>query len=135
MKQCADYKSFLRGNISLQSQLSNEKHVVDQLAFPSLEDFSAAVTADAIKWTDFEQNVFYQIVNTRTDNTQHGQSIILSLQKADGCTCSAWDSDMRTTELLQNPMIMESSRMFVLATGKKTSKNGRIYNSYQLLQF
>ena len=76
----------------------------------------------------------YQIVSTRTVNTQHGQSVILSLQKDDGSSCSAWACGMLSTELLQNPMIMVSSRLFVLATGQKTSKNGRVYNSYQLLQ-
>ena len=91
---------------------------VDQLdapsSFPSLEDFSAAVTADALKWTDLEQKVGYQIVNTRTVITQHGQSVILSLQKADGSSCSAWACGMLSTELLQNPIIMVSSRLFVL---------------------
>ena len=53
-------------------------------SFPSLADFSAALTADALKRTDLEQNVVYQITNTRTVNTQHGQTVILSLQKADG---------------------------------------------------
>ena len=53
---------------------------VDQLSapgasfseFPSLTDFNAAATADALKWTDLEQNIVYQIVSTRTVNTQHG---------------------------------------------------------------
>ena len=52
---------------------------VDQLdipsPFPSLEDFNAAATADVLKWTDLEHNVFYQIVNTRTVNTHHGKSV------------------------------------------------------------
>ena len=106
---------------------------VEQLdSFPSLADFSAAATADALKWTDLEQNVVYQIVNSHTVYTQHGQSVILSLRNADGSRCSA--CGMLSTELLQYPMIMVSSRLFVLPTGKKTSKNGRVYNSYQLLQ-
>ena len=71
----------------------------------------------------------YQIVSTRTVNTQHGQSVILSLQKADGSSCSVLACDMLSTELLQNPMIMECSRLFVLATGQKMSKNGQVYNS------
>ena len=50
-------------------------------SFPSLTDFSAAAAADALKWTDLEQNVVYQVVSTRTVNTQHGQSIILSLSR------------------------------------------------------
>ena len=90
---------------------------VDQLdapsSFPSLADFSAAVATDALKWTDLEQNVVYQIVYICTVNTQHGQSVFLSLQ---------------------NPMMMAISRLFVLATGQKTSKSGRVYNSYQLLK-
>ena len=63
---------------------------VDQLnasagsAFPTLAEFDASSTTEALKWTDLEQNVVYQIVSTRTINTQHGQSVILSLQKADG---------------------------------------------------
>ena len=81
---------------------------VDQLdAFPSLADSSAVATADALQWTDLEQNV------------------VQSLQKACG---------MLSPELLQNPMIMVSSRLFVLPTGKKKSKNGRVYNLFQLLQ-
>ena len=40
----------------------------------------------------------YQIVSTRTVNTQHGQSIILSLQKADGSSCSVWACGMLTKE-------------------------------------
>ena len=72
---------------------------VDQSAFPSFADFSAGT--DALKWTDLEQNVVYQITNTRTVNTQHGQSVILSLQKADGSSCTAWACGMLSTELLQ----------------------------------
>ena len=76
----------------------------------------------------------YQIVSTRTVNTQHGQSVILSLQKSDGSSCSVWACGTLSTELLQNPMIMVSPRLFVLATGQKMNKNGRVYNSYQLMQ-
>ena len=72
-------------------------------SFPSLTDFNAAATADALKWTGLEQNVVYQIVSTRTVNTQHGQSVILSLQKADGSSCSVWTCGMLAKELLQNP--------------------------------
>ena len=69
-------------------------NVVDQIsAFPSLSDFNVT----ALKWTDLDQDVVYQITSTRTVNTQHGQSVILSLQK---------------------DMIMVSSRLFVLVTGK-----------------
>ena len=111
---------------------------VDQLnapgsAFPTLADFNASSTSEALKWTDLVQDAVYQIVSTRTVNTQHGQSIILSLQKADGSCCSAWACGMLTKELLQNPMAMANSRLFVRPTGSKTSKIGRVYNSYQLL--
>ena len=110
--------------------LTNFVDQLDAPAFPSLADFSAAATAGALKWTDVEQNGVYQIAYTRTVNTQHGQSVILSLQKADGSSLVVWACGMLSTELLQNPMIMVSSRLFVLATGQKTSKNGRVYNSY-----
>ena len=72
---------------------------IDQLApaFPSLADFSAAAATGALKWTDLEQNVVYQIVSTRSVNTQHGQSVILSLQKADGYSCNAWACSMLST--------------------------------------
>ena len=32
--------------------------------FPSLADFSSAATADALKWTDLEQDVVYQLFST-----------------------------------------------------------------------
>ena len=102
--------------------------------FPSLTDFSAAATSEALNGTDLEQNVVYQNVSTRTVNTQHGQSVILFLQKDDGFSCSVWACGMLMKELLQNPMMMVSSRLFGLSTGTKTSKIGRVYNSYQLLQ-
>ena len=102
-------------------------------SFPSLTGFSAAATADALKWAHLEQNVVYQIISSRTVNTQHGQSVILSLQKDGGSSFSVWAYGMLSKELLQNPMIMVSSRLFVLSTGRKTSKIGRFYNSYQLL--
>ena len=127
MIQCTDQAS----HFSLNYQASNMSLCVDQIsAFPSLSDFNVT----ALKWTDLDQNVVYQITSTRTVNTQHGQSVILSLQKADGSSCSAWACGMLSKELLQNPMIMVSSRLFVLVTGKKTSKaNGRVYNSYKLV--
>ena len=100
-----------------------EHHHSQQLtssSFPSLADFKASTTSESLKWTDLEQNTVYQIVYTRTVNTQHRQSVILSLQKADGSTCSAWACGMLTKELLQNPMAMVTSRLFVLATRPKT---------------
>ena len=99
-------------------------------SFPSFANFHVS-TSEARKWTDLEQNTVYQIVSTRTVNTQHGQSIILSLQKAD--ESSAWASGM-LAKLVQNPTMMASLRLFVLPTGPKTSKMRRLYNSYQLLQ-
>ena len=110
---------------------------IDQLsapAFPTLEDFNASSTSEAVKWTELVQDAVYQIVSTRTVNTQHGPSIILSLQKADVSCCSVWACGMLTKELLQNPTMMVDSRLFVGPTGLKTSKIGRLYNSYQLRQ-
>ena len=99
--QCTDQAS----HFSLNYQASNMSLFVDQIgAFPSLSDFNVT----ALKWTDLDQNVVYQITSTRTVNTQHGQSVILSLQKADGSSCSAWACGMLSKELLQNPMIMVS---------------------------
>ena len=74
---------------------------VDQLnVFPTLKDFNASSTSEALKWTDLVQDTVYQIVSTRIVNAQHGQSIILSLQKADGFCCSVWACGMLTKELL-----------------------------------
>ena len=101
--------------------------------FPSLADCNASWTSEALKWTDLVQDTVYQIVSRRTVNTQHGQLIILSLQQVDGSCCSAWACGMLTKELLQNPMPIVISRLFVRPTGSKTSKIGRVYSSYQLL--
>ena len=97
--------------------------------FPRLKEFSV----DALKWTDLEEGVVHQIASARTVNTQHGKSTILSLQKEDGSCCTAWACGMLSTELLLNPMLLVNSRLFVVATGTKTSKAGRIYNSYKLM--
>ena len=91
------------------------------------------MTSEALKLTDLEQNTVYQIVSTRTVNTHSGRSVVLFLQNADGSWCSVWACGMLAKELLQNPMMMVSSRLFVLSTGPKTSTIGRVYNSYQLL--
>ena len=106
MIQCTEYKSW-KGeetyHFSFNFQASNMAltNFVDQLdSFPLLTDFSAEATADALKWTVLEQNVVYQIVSTRTVNTQHGQSVIMILQKADGSSHSAWAGGMLSTELL-----------------------------------
>ena len=98
--------------------------------FPTLKDFSV----DALKWTDLEEGVVHQIASARTVNTQHGQSTVLFLQREDGSCCTAWACGMLSTELLLNPMILVNSRLFAVATGKKTSKaHRRIYNSYKLM--
>ena len=102
-------------------------------AFPTLANFTASSKSKTLKWTYLVQDTLYQMVSTRTVNTQHGQSIILSLQKADGSCCSAWACGMLTKELMQNPMVMVSTQLFVRPTGSKTSKIGRVYNSYQVL--
>ena len=90
-------------------------------ASPTLADFNASSTSEALKWTVLVQDAVCQIVSTRIVNTQHGQSIILSLQKADGSCSSAWACGMLTKELLQNPIAMVTSRLFVRPTGSKTS--------------
>ena len=78
-------------HFTLNYQASNMSLFVDS-AFPSLSDFNVT----ALKWIDLDQNVVYQITTTRTVNTQHGQSVIRSLQKADGSSCSAlWDAIQR----------------------------------------
>ena len=64
-------------------------YFIDQLnVFPTLKDFNASSTSEALKWTDLVLGTVYQIVSMCTVNTQYGQSIILSLQKADGSCCS-----------------------------------------------
>ena len=96
MIQCTDQTS----HFSLDYQANNMSltNFVDQMdSFPSLSDFNV----HALKWTDLNQDVVYQITSTRTVNTQHGQSVILSLQKADGSSCSAWACGMLSKELLQ----------------------------------
>ena len=41
---------------------------------------------------------------------------------------------MLTAELLANPMLTVNFKLFVVATGEKTSKtSGRVYNSYRLI--
>ena len=115
MIQCTDQSSHFSLNYQA-SNMSLTNFAVQISAFPLLSDFNVT----ALKWTDLDQDVFYQITSTRTVNTQHGQSVILSLQKADGSSCSVWTCGMLSKELLQNPMIMVSSRLFVLVTGKKT---------------
>ena len=109
------------------SQLTDFSTTVD--LFPTLKDFSV----DALKWTDLE-GVVHQIASARTVNKQHGQSTVLPLQREDRSCCTAWACGMLSTELLLNPMLLVNPRLFVVATGNKTSKaHGRIYNSYKLM--
>ena len=73
--------------------------------------FSNKITAKGVKadvaYKLSFDNYEYQIVSTRTVNAQYGQSVILSLQKADGSSCSAWACG-------------------VLTKGPETSKIGRV---------
>ena len=88
------------------------ENFVDQIsAFPPLSDFNVT----ALKWTDLDQNVVHQITSTRTVSTQHGQ-------KADGSSCTAWACGMLSKELLQNPMIMVSSRLLVVGYWKENEQ-------------
>ena len=66
--------------------------------FPTLEDFNASSTSEALKWTYLVHDTVYQIVSRRTVYTQHGPSIILSR--------SFWACGMLKKELLQNPMMV-----------------------------
>ena len=71
---------------------------------------------------------------TKVVHTQHGQAVVLSLQKEDGTDCTAWVCGMLSAELLGNSMLMVGSNLFVVATGEKTSKStGRVYNSYKIM--
>ena len=45
---------------------------LNALVFPTLEDFNASSTGEALKWTVLVQDTVYQIVSTRTVDTQHG---------------------------------------------------------------
>ena len=113
-------------HFSLNYQASNMslENFVDQIsAFPSLSDFNVT----ALKWT-INLHLHVQLIHSM-DNR-----LFCLSKKADGASCSAWACGVLSKELLQNPMIMVSSRLFVLVTGKKTSKaNGRVYNSYKLV--
>ena len=99
-------------------------------ALTSLADFSAAATADALKWTDWERNVVYQILSTSTVNTQHGQSVILSLQKDGGSSCSAWACGMLTEELLQNP---DDDDELTVICGVNWTENEQVWQSVQFI--
>ena len=77
---------------------------VDQLNAPVFP------TSEEIKWTDLVQDTVYQIVSTRTVDTQYGPSIILSFQKADGSCCSGRTCGMLTKELLQNTMVKDDQQ-------------------------
>ena len=47
--------------------------VVQLNVLPTLDDFNASSTSEALKWTDLVHDAVYQIVSTRTVNTQHEQ--------------------------------------------------------------
>ena len=104
--------------------------------FPSLEDFNDNSTG-ALKWKDLLVDTIYQVRSARSMHSQHGTTFILSLLTAGGFCYNACACGMLTKELLQNPSMLEDKqqlRLFIRWTGAKTSKNGRVYNSYQLLQ-
>ena len=104
-------------------------------AFPTLDDFDKGVTG-ALKWRDLVKDRVYQVLSARSIHTQHGTSFVLSLQTADGICYTAWACGILTKELLKNPSMLvdKKRRLYVLPTGLKKSKNGRLYNAYQLLQ-
>ena len=104
-------------------------------AFPTLHDFDKGATR-ALKWRELVKNRVYQVLSARSIHTRHGTSFLLSLQTADGFCNTAWRCGILTKELLQNPGMLEdkSRRLYVRPTGLKKSKNGRLYNAYQLLQ-
>ena len=117
-------------------QLSGEAAVPPHKIFPSLGDFNDNSTG-ALKWKDLLVDMIYQVRSARSIHTQHGTAFILSLQTADGFCYNAWACGMLTKELLQNPSMLEDKqqlRLLIRPTGPKTSKNGRVYHSYQLLQ-
>ena len=104
--------------------------------FPTLGYFDDN-SSGALKWKDLLVNTIYQVRSARSIHTQHGTTFILSLETADGFWYNAWACGMLTKELLQNPSMLEDKqqlRMFIRPTGPKTSKNGRVCHSYQLLQ-
>ena len=63
--------------------------VLISLSFLSLADFNASTRSEALSG-----QIWSIIVSMRTVNTQHGQLVVLSLQKADGSCCSAWACGM-----------------------------------------
>ena len=103
--------------------LTNFVYQLYATVFPTLDDFSASSTSEALKWKDLVQDTVHQIVLTLTGNTQHGPSVILSLQKADRSCCSAWACGILTKELLQNHMVM-NSWLFVRPTGQRARLEG-----------
>ena len=59
----------------------------------------------------------YQIVSTHTVNKHHGQSVILSLQKADESCCSVWACGMLAKE--QRVWIVDMSQLIFQELGRK----------------
>ena len=121
MIQCTDQASHF--SLNYQACNMSQTNFIDQIsAFPSFSDFNVT----ALKWTDLVQDVVYQITSTRTVNTRHGQSVILSLQKADGSSCSAWACGMQSKELLQNKS-NDNGKLTTVCTGYwKENKQGFI---------
>ena len=75
-------------------------------AFPTLAEFNARTTTEALKWTDLTHDVVYQII-LNMDNR------LFSLSR----------------KLMDQAVVHE---LCVRPTWSKTSKIGRVYNSYQL---
>ena len=68
MIQCTDQASHF--SINYEGSNMSLTNFIDQMdSFPSLSDCNV----DALKWTDLDQDVFYQITSTCAVDTQHGQ--------------------------------------------------------------
>ena len=132
----------------IETHMDNLTDFVDQLraeataavspptGFPTQGDFNDNSTG-ALKWKYLLVDMIYQVRSAQSIHTHHGITFILSLQTADGFCYNAWACGMLTKELLQNPSMLKDKqqlRLFIRPTGPKTSKNVRVYNSYQLLE-
>ena len=101
--------------------------------FPTLGDFNDNSTG-ALKWKDLLVDMIYKVRSARSIHTHHGTTFILSLQTRRRVLLQCMG--MLTKELLHSPSMLEDKqlRLFIRPTGPKTSKNGRVNHSYQLLQ-
>ena len=104
--------------------------LVDQLNV--LEDFNASSMSEALKWTDLVQEALYQIVSTCTVYTAWAichyvspESRWILLQ-----FLGMWYDNERVAA---KPYGDGELTVICTAKGLKTSKIGRMYNSYQLL--